>query len=41
MNAWIADGDGSATVLEPQDTRVTVLYASDDATLQSLQAAAA
>jgi hypothetical protein len=41
MNAWIADGDGSATVLEPQDTRVTVLYASDDATLRSLQAAAA
>ena len=41
MNAWIADGDGSATVLQPQDTRVTVLFASDDATLQNLQAAAA
>jgi hypothetical protein len=41
MNAWIADGDGSATVLEPQDAHVTVLFASDDATLQTLQAAAA
>jgi hypothetical protein len=41
MNAWIADGYGSATVLEPQDSRVTVLFASDDATLQTLQGAAA
>ncbi|HET8525039.1 MAG TPA: hypothetical protein VFM81_00205 [Actinomycetota bacterium] len=41
MSAWIADGDGSATALEPQDTRVTVLFASDDATLQTLRAAAA
>jgi hypothetical protein len=41
MNAWIAAGDGSATVLEPRGTRVTVLFASDDATLQALRAAAA
>jgi hypothetical protein len=41
MNAWIAETDGSATVLEPQGTRVTVLFASDDATLGELRAAAA
>ncbi|HKE53339.1 MAG TPA: hypothetical protein VKC55_01045 [Actinomycetota bacterium] len=41
MNAWIADGDGSATVIEPSGTHVTVLFASDDATLQTLRAAAA
>lgn len=41
MNTWIADGDGSATVFEPQGMRVTVLFASDDATLDELRAAAA
>jgi hypothetical protein len=41
MNAWIADGDGSATVVEPQGTGVTVLFASDGATLRTLEAAAA
>ena len=41
MNAWIAEGDGSATVLEPQGTRVRVLFASDDATLQALRSATA
>jgi hypothetical protein len=41
MNAWIADGDGSATVIEPQGTHVTVLFASDDVTLQTLRAAVA
>ena len=40
MNAWIADGDGSATVPEPQGKRVNVLFASDDATLETLRAAA-
>ena len=40
MDAWIADGDGSATVLEPRGERVTVLFASDDATLRTLEAAA-
>jgi|RhiMetdeSRZDD1v2_1073273.scaffolds.fasta_scaffold01808_3 hypothetical protein len=41
MNAWVAVGDGAAAmVLEPQGTHVTVLFASDDATLQTLRAAA-
>jgi hypothetical protein len=40
MNAWIAEGDGSATVLEPRGSRVTVLYASDAGTLQTLREAA-
>jgi hypothetical protein len=41
MRAWVADGDGSATVLEPQGTSVTVLFASDDSTFDELRAAAA
>jgi len=40
MTAWIMNGDGSAVVLDPNGTRVTVLFASDDATLETLRAAA-
>ena len=39
MNDWMAHGHGSATVLPPQSTRVTVLVASDDATLEALERA--
>jgi hypothetical protein len=40
MSAWIADGDGWAALLEPSGRHVTVLFASDDATLETLRAAA-
>ena len=40
MNAWILQGDASAIVLDPNGTRVTALFASDDATLETLRAAA-
>jgi hypothetical protein len=41
MNEWIDQGDGSALVLEPDGKAVTVLFANDAATLQTLEAAAA
>ena len=41
MNEWIDQGDGSAEVLEPDGTAVTVLFANDPATLQALEAATA
>jgi hypothetical protein len=41
MNEWIDQGDGSAHVLEPDGKSVTVLFASDQATLQTLEAATA
>ena len=41
MNEWIDQGDGSAQVLEPDGKSVTVLFASDQATLQTLEAATA
>ena len=40
MTAWIMNGDGAAVVLDPNGTRVTVLFASDDATLETLRGAA-
>ena len=41
MNEWIDQGDGSARVLEPEGKAVRVLFASDQATLDALEAAAA
>lgn len=40
MERWIDAGDGSATVLPVEGTSVRVLFASDGATLASLEAAA-
>jgi hypothetical protein len=39
MNEWIDQGDEHATVLEPDGTMVTVLFATDAATLGTLEAA--
>lgn len=39
MNDWIDQGDEHATVLEPDGTVVTVLFASDAETLETLEAA--
>ena len=39
MGEWIAQGDGSATVFEPEGNGVTVLFASDAATLGMLETA--
>ena len=41
MTDWIDQGDGSATVLEPNGKAVTVLFASDPQSLQALEAAIA
>jgi hypothetical protein len=41
MNDWIDQGDEHATVLEPDGTLVTVLFATDAATLETLEAATA
>ena len=41
MTDWIDQGDEHATVLEPDGTVVTVLFATDAATLETLHAAAA
>ena len=41
MTEWIDQGDGPATVLEPEGNAVTVLFASDPTTLEVLQSAAA
>jgi hypothetical protein len=41
MNDWIYQGDEHATVLEPDGTVVTVLFATDAATLGTLEAATA
>jgi hypothetical protein len=41
MNDWIDQGDEHATVLEPDGTVVTVLFATDAATLGTLEAATA
>jgi len=39
MGEWIEQGDGSATVLEPEGNAVTVLFASDVATLGMVETA--
>jgi len=39
MTDWVDQGDEHATVLEPDGTVVTVLFASDAATLEILEAA--
>jgi hypothetical protein len=39
MGEWIEQGDGSATVLDPEGKAVTVLFASDAATLGMLETA--
>jgi hypothetical protein len=39
MTEWIDQGDGPATVLEPEGNAVTVLFASDAATLDVLETA--
>ena len=39
MTDWVEQGDQAATVLEPVGGSVTVLFATDTATLQSLEAA--
>ena len=36
MTEWIGQGDGAAQVLEPDGNAVTVLFASDAATLDEL-----
>jgi hypothetical protein len=41
MTDWIDQGDEYATVLEPDGTVVTVLFATDGATLGTLEAATA
>jgi hypothetical protein len=41
MTEWVDQGDGSATVLDPEGNAVTVLFASDPATLQALETAIA
>jgi hypothetical protein len=41
MTEWIDQGDGPATVLQPEGNAVTVLFASDPTTLEGLQSAAA
>ncbi|MGA9160810.1 MAG: hypothetical protein WB297_08115 [Actinomycetota bacterium] len=41
MTDWIDQGDGIATVLDPIGSSVTVLFATDAPTLQTLEAAAA
>jgi hypothetical protein len=41
MTEWVEQGDGSATVLDPEGNAVTVLFASDPATLQALETAIA
>ncbi|HET9249605.1 MAG TPA: hypothetical protein VFP13_06655 [Actinomycetota bacterium] len=40
MTEWIDAGDGSAVVLPTEGANVTVLFASDEATLDALEAAA-
>ena len=39
MAEWIDQGGGPATVLEPEGSAVTVLFASDQATLDALETA--
>jgi hypothetical protein len=39
MTEWIGQGDGAAQVLEPDGNAVTVLFASDAATLEQLRTA--